>query len=539
MIVALASVSAPRPTSPLWQLSLGDDPKWSVLAPLPMDYMALPRVSLDAAGQRLFVTDGDAIWSLSLSAPDEQWERISDGPAGRSLRDDDAGGSLVYDAARDQLIWHVLAGYPQVEELWALSLGTRIWEPLEQGVEHQRRGPILLDSARDRLIIPGENNVALFDMRSRIRTASDPLWPGSPVVNGSAVIDGARDRLLHFGGAVEGAYPGHSTNAVSALALDTLTWSELVPSSKRSDDLDYPGNPEGLFWDQTRARAIAWAADQFPHDRERHTWTRGLLPTESWTPLPSAGTPPPSGAASTFDSNRKAILSFGGSASSGPTSAVLRLSSSPGAAWTEFSTNAGPRARRSAVAIYDAGGDRMIVHGGYSDELAGPEYLDEVWSLSLGGSPSWTELHPSGTHPDGSMQRVAAYDPIGRRMLVCGRTETDTVLWSLSLNDRPEWQRLVPSGTGPLGFGGPTAVVYDGERHRFVMLGFQPSAGFAVSVFAVELDVAPRWRSFCSQGARPSSSGSTPAVVVPDGLLALVDGAAFRFGLNTPYCDGE
>ena len=47
------------------------------------------------------------------------------------------------------------------------------------------------------------------------------------------------------------------------------------------------------------------------------------------------------------------------------------------------------------TAIYDPVRDRMVVFGGYD----GNGNRNDVWALSLSGSPAWSELTPAGSLP--------------------------------------------------------------------------------------------------------------------------------------------
>jgi hypothetical protein len=63
-----------------------------------------------------------------------------------------------------------------------------------------------------------------------------------------------------------------------------------------------------------------------------------------------------------------------------------------------------PPAREEHSAVYDAASDRLILFGGYD-----AEYLyGDTWSLSLTGSPAWSELHPTGFGPGPRWGHIAA-----------------------------------------------------------------------------------------------------------------------------------
>src|SRR4029077_14758210 len=146
--------------------------------------------------------------------------------------------------------------------------------------------------------------------------------------------------------------------------------------------------------------------------------------TATWTELVADGTNPRSfGSSVIYDPAEDRVVVFGGSWSdfenSSLTNAVSTLTLGGTPAWSTL-TVAGtpPSPRAGAAAIYDAPRHRMIVFGG-NDE-SGP--LNEVWELSLGAVPTWTQLHPAGPPPAPRYDSGVAFDPARQRMIVtCGR----------------------------------------------------------------------------------------------------------------------
>jgi hypothetical protein len=67
-----------------------------------------------------------------------------------------------------------------------------------------------------------------------------------------------------------------------------------------------------------------------------------------------------------------------------------------------------PAARVQHAAIYDPVRNRMLVFGG----LAGSSLKNEVWELSLAGTPTWKLLSVAGTPPSARRGASAIYDPV-------------------------------------------------------------------------------------------------------------------------------
>jgi hypothetical protein len=73
-----------------------------------------------------------------------------------------------------------------------------------------------------------------------------------------------------------------------------------------------------------------------------------------------------------------------------------------------------PGARVEHTAIYDPVRDRMVVYGN-----EGPG-ANDVWALTLSGTPLWTPLAPAGGPPPARYGHTAIYDPLRDRMVVFG-----------------------------------------------------------------------------------------------------------------------
>jgi choice-of-anchor C domain-containing protein len=118
-----------------------------------------------------------------------------------------------------------------------------------------------------------------------------------------------------------------------------------------------------------------------------------------------------------------------------------------------------PAPRSGASAVYDPGSDRMIVYGGGLGQAS--PCTSQVWVLEnasgAGGTPTWSQLSPSGTQPAPRLRHSAIYDPISNRMVVFGGNNcfsnefSDT--WVLSnangLGGTPVWTELAPSTLPP------------------------------------------------------------------------------------------
>jgi len=148
----------------------------------------------------------------------------------------------------------------------------------------------------------------------------------------------------------------------------------------------------------------------------------------SWVEMSPSGTPPPArmNHVTQYDPNTNSLIVFGGSnCASGYLADVWVLSNANGEAgtptWTQLSpSGVGPSARENASAIYDSTNNVLTLYAGD----AGSTGLSDVWSLSnangTGGTPVWTHLSPTGTAPMARTGQISVYDSKDNRMIMYG-----------------------------------------------------------------------------------------------------------------------
>ncbi len=169
-----------------------------------------------------------------------------------------------------------------------------------------------------------------------------------------------------------------------------------------------------------------------------------------WSQLSLVGGPGPRASHSAvYDPIGQRMLVFGGSTGLAYTNDVWALSLGGGPeAWSAISTTGSvPAARRSHSAIFDPVGNRMLVFGG-------TPYTNDVSSLTLAGTPTWHALTTTGPPPTGREGHSAVYDAAGQRMIVFGGDDVSDYrndLWALSLGSSPAWSQISPGGTLPPG----------------------------------------------------------------------------------------
>jgi len=186
-----------------------------------------------------------------------------------------------------------------------------------------------------------------------------------------------------------------------------------------------------------------------------------------------------------------ALFLFHALAVAGQEPRALLATTTGDGAWTGPLAGAAPPRRYGQSAIYDPVRDRMVVFGGIGESGS----LNDVWTLSMGGSPTWTDITPAGHGPTSRSSHTAIYDPVRDRMLVFGGWDKGPTndVWALSLSGNPSWQRLNP-GQGPEARYEHTAI-YDPVRDRMVVLGGSVGSYYEEDVWALNLAGSPTWQA--------------------------------------------
>ncbi len=537
----------------VWALSLVGTPTWSLLAPT--GEPPSPRRSFsaiyDSARDRIVffggTTDTDyrtnEVWSLTLVAP--AWTQLVPAGTAPEARVD---ATAIYDATRDRMILFGGEGYTDLlGDTWAVQFGgTNSWVQLAPSGAlpvGRTQHSAVFDAPRDRMIVFGgqdgfAGSNAVWSLALSGSTTWTELTPTGTLpaahAQHSAVFDAPRNRMLVYGGSVPGL--GDSNELWSLALTGALKWTKLEPS----------GAPQGnsycaAIYDPVRQRLVvfggygamdeAWAvpltgggpawtqlavAGQPPLQRDRQTaiydaprqrmvvfggvgtsvapksdvWGFSLSWTPAWTLVVPTGTRPAGrfGHAAIFDASRNRMVIFGGHDGLNALNDVWALSLSGTPAWTRLNPSGTPPVpRESAAAIYDAPRDRMVIFGGRG--------FNDAWSLSFSGGGTWTALAPSGTPPAAVYHASGVFDPVRNRML-CYGAGSDPRVWALSLSGPAAWTPLSGAGVAPSGES-VAQIVYDVPRDRVLMMGE------SCQLFAFSLGASPEWSEFGDSGAVP------------------------------------
>ena len=517
----------------VWALSLSGTPAWSLLSPsgtAPQGRYSHSAI-YDASGDRMIVFGGKAgtsllndTWALSLSDPPAWSDLMPTDPPSTRYRH-----SAIYDPVRVRMV--VYGGDDGSNDYFDTRYlpltGTPAWSPIiPNGPSPARREHVAIyDPVGDRMVVHGGDSHGTETWV--LPFAGTPSWSQlSPVGVISAsrdrhagVHDPLRNRLIVFGGE-------NGLNDVEALVLTKpATWEELLGpdtqiSPRYSHTATYDPVRDRLLvvsgngsnddvWALSLGGPPAWsrATPGGLHFNRRHdhtaiydplgdrlivfggyvetgtgtiagndTWSLSIAKTFAWSPLAALGAPPSARFAhvAIYDPVRRRMIVFGGRTNSATYPNETKALSLTGTqTWSQLVVSGTPPLGRSwASAVYDPVRDRMIVFGG--DD--GTSARNDIWALSLGGSPTWSQLTPTNALAFNVLGHSAFYDPIRDRMVFFGGSRVGTPsgygsdAWALSLSGPPTWSQLVPSGNPPSGRNHSTAT-YDAVRDRMVVFG--------------------------------------------------------------------
>ena len=203
-----------------------------------------------------------------------------------------------------------------------------------------------------------------------------------------------------------------------------------------------------------------------------------------------------------------------------------------------------PSARREYAAVYDRVQQRYIVFAGFTNEQGGGYFLfNEVWTLKLGGAPSWSQLTIPGEVPGERHTPQWGYDPARNRVLVFGGYgshypewpyEYLNDVWELKLDGNPHWDEIYPSGTPPAGrLAG--AAVYDVLNQRFV--GFGGTVGLPVDTWQLDLRDQPEWSAVETSLLAPPGGYGMTSIFDPARNRMLIFGGSINDGYYGTHND--
>lgn len=267
-------------------------------------------------------------------------------------------------------------------------------------------------------------------------TSVTPLGAPDPRFGSSLVYDPLGNRLILFGGQIDGSPV--STNELWEYQLGTSTWNPLSlanpPLARQHHTAVYDAGLDRMVVYGGRT------ADGSAIIDDVDVLSLPAAGTPAWSSFTLSGTPPLTAPeprflhSAVYDGQRMII--FGGGSGSGPIQDTwaLDLSVASPTAWIPVTPSGPPSSRVGHMAVWDSVNGRMVVYGG-ADILDVPN--DEVWTLTLGTTPAWSSWSPAPTAGPRYLG-TSVFDPVSVRMIVFGGVVDDALTstletWALEL----------------------------------------------------------------------------------------------------------
>lgn len=203
---------------------------------------------------------------------------------------------------------------------------------------------------------------------------------------------------------------------------------------------------------------------------------------------------------------------------------------SVGSTWTAVAPlGSKPSARSGHTAVYNSISNRMIVFGGGLGSTS--PCVNDTWVLENangnGGTATWAQLSPSGATPPARLYHSAVYDATSNVMMMYGGGDCFSTVfgdfWILSNADgtggTPTWTQLTPTGVPPTPRAYHTSV-YDSSTNSMIVFG---GSGFGSILFndvwvlshANGNGGTPAWTQLTPSGAPPAARTQHSAVYNP------------------------
>lgn len=327
---------------------------------------------------------------------------------------------------------------------------------------------------------------------------------------------------------------------VVVLALGALLGTEwpapVVATGLLNVESPAPREGHVAIWHTTGHRMIIWGGSG-SQGVDGVPWSYSAIRTPPWVPLTVTGVSPGplSGAAIAYDSVHGQMVVYGGVSNGVSTSDVWTLSLEETPTWQRLAPiGQPPPSRWSASAVFDPELQRVIVFGGATDGST-TNALADTWALTLSDPPAWSRIEPIGEQPGGRIQPTAVYDPEHHQMIVAGGTTTDTQqVWSLSLSGTPTWSRVPATTTFNLY---RATGVYDHLNRRIIF-----ALAVQRGVVALSLQDPPSWTRLAGSdlpGSEPRADYGFSTVYDPDHQQVILFGGYFERNLPIQFFNRE
>lgn len=239
-------------------------------------------------------------------------------------------------------------------------------------------------------------------------TTSNPPGPPSPREHPGVVYSPASDKLVTFGGV------GPSWNG------DLWQLDLTVPFSSGPRWYKYNVTAGAPVYEGTTKAVYDPVADRMIVVSPYEGVYAFSIGTSTWSCLYNGSLYPTYigdvGFQCVYDAVGDRLLVYGGTAGNGSYHNVVYAMPLRGTAtWSPFATSSFGQVSHGSM-TWDPEGERVLLYGGMIGSYINPN----VWSLSVTGTPTWTQLATAGGSPGGRWKHAAAYDWHEDRLVISG-----------------------------------------------------------------------------------------------------------------------
>lgn len=315
------------------------------------------------------------------------------------------------------------------------------------------------DSTNNRLIVffPSQSGAQVWVLTNANGLGGTASWTQlaptgtapAETYGASVVYDSITNQLIVYGGCV--AFCGGPLSNVFVLSNasglgGTPAWSQNTtsPSEAREE--------QSAVYNSSTKQMIAFGGGLGFYGTDEND-TRVLFPangtTSNWTTLTPLGGPPGirEGQNAVYDQTHNVMTIFGGidlintccPYNQSNYNDVWVLSNADGTGsgtptWTQLApTGTAPPARSGSSAVYDSGKNIMYVFGGgqWSNASQSTTTLGDLWKLTNANgrsvaAPKWTQIGQLGTPPGANSGQAAAFDRKNQRMIIFGGSDRNS-----------------------------------------------------------------------------------------------------------------
>ncbi|MDX2044028.1 MAG: kelch repeat-containing protein [Acidobacteriota bacterium] len=312
--------------------------------------------------------------------------------------------------------------------------------------------------------------------------------------------------------------------AVFAVAQNTpgWQWRNITPASGAMPE---PRRDGEAIYDPVGKRIILFGGNS-NEGPKNDTWAFDLA-TRTWTKLTTVGTAPTGrlGFDAVYDPvGHQMVIYSGQGAGFFNDTWTLNLTTLQ---WTDVSPvsdSARPKKRYGSGAVFDPQTRSLVSFAGFTSEAG---RFQDTQSFGLAGK-SWSDWTPGGSKPQVRCLLTAAFDPIGRRMIIYAGQRSGALddIWSFDLASR-QWTNLTPAVRPPGRFWSTSFVNKDG---RFVIFGGSGAGNFN-DTWEFDLS-AQRWTQLQIENPPSQRNGMMGVYIESEDRFIVIGGTGNSGNLN-------